>query len=61
MLEMNVQYRIAIKTSSYLIDLLLVFRKKLIVCSDSNSAFNNVYEESIDCLKNGVSDSHKNA
>ena len=51
MLEKNVQYRIAVKTSYYFIDLLLVFQNYLIFGKDSNNAFNRVYENNIDFLK----------
>ena len=51
MLEKNVEYRIAVKTSYYFIDLLLVFQNYLIFGKDSNNAFNRVYENNIDFLK----------
>ena len=54
MLEKNVQYRVAVKTSYYFIDLLLVFQNYLIFGKDSNYAFNSVYEKSIDFLKINV-------
>ena len=51
MLEINVKYKIAIKTSYYPIDLLLVFQKYLTFSNYSNEAFNIVIERDIDFLK----------
>ena len=47
-LEINVQYKIAEKTSYYSIDLLLAFQKELIICKVSNYALYSVYEINID-------------
>ena len=51
MIEINVKYTIAIKTSYYPIDLLLVFQKYLIFSNYSKEAFNIVFEKDIDFLK----------
>ena len=48
----SVNNRIAVKRKIHSIDLLLAFLKYLIVCNDSNYAFNSVYEKNIDFLKN---------
>ena len=47
-LEINVQYKIAKKTSYYSINLMLVFEKEPIVCKDSNYALYSVYQNNID-------------
>ena len=60
MLKINVNSRISMKTSSYFIDLQLVFHKKLVFCNYSNYAFNSVYEKIIDILNHGQLNSHKN-
>ena len=59
MFEINIQYRIVLKTHYYFIDLLLVFQKYMIVCNESNYAFNSVYYKNIDFLKNGRLNGHK--
>ena len=46
-LEINVEYKIAKKTSYYSIHLLLAFQKELIICNDSNYALNSVYYKNI--------------
>ena len=43
MVEINVHNKIAMKTSRYFIDLQLVFKKNIVICNNSNYAFNSVY------------------
>ena len=61
MLEINVKYRVAKKTSCYSIDLMLIFQKYLVICNESNKLVNSFYQNNIDFLKNGPLNSHKNA
>ena len=61
MLEINVKYRVAKKTSCFSIDLMLIFQKYLVICNESNKIVNSTYQNNIDFLKNGRLNSHKNA
>ena len=61
MLETNVKYRVAKKTSFFSIDLLLFSQIYLVISSGSNKVVNSVYKNNIDFLKNGRLNSHKNA
>ena len=47
MLEINVNYKIAVKENNFFIHLLPTFQKDYIACSDFNYAFNNVYERAL--------------
>ena len=59
MLDINVNNRIPMKTSWYFIGLLLVFKKDLVICNDSNYASLVFAIKYIDFLKNGRLNSHK--
>ena len=52
LLEISVNYRIAVKTNICFIHLLLAFWKDYIVCDDFNYAFNSDYQKNIHFLKN---------
>ena len=60
MLEINVNNRIPMKTSLYFIDFQLILKKNLVICNNSNFAFNSVYSKNIDFLKHGRLNSHQN-
>ena len=59
MLEINVKYRVAKKTSCYSIDLMLIYQKYLVISKNSNKLVDNVFLNNIDFLKNGRLNSHK--
>ena len=61
MLQNDVNYRNTVEPSIFSIELLLVFLKYHFICNDTNLAYNSVYQNNIDFLKNCRVNSHKNA